>query len=309
MANKNSRLFEYVALVCAFVAASPVVYFLVEGLISSPQLRDAVVILVTVCLLFAIEGGIKPRRPEFSTSAFVALALSISTLFLANFAIRPNFSFFACFVPVEAAWLAYTVLAFLGFGFFVAAVGFVFFESKRFVYALSGGFASFSVISLFFQFADLPLRIWAGRAAGNLIAMSGAKVSMIFYRGELPQIALNVDGKAFLVATECNGFGIISACLIMSILIAIFLPGKWWRRLLSVAFALLVGFAANTLRIVCIIGAWRLFGEKYYYFYHEAIGYAFFGAALVFVWILAKKIVGKTADKEINSPEEQAHLK
>ena len=86
MANKNSRLFEYVALVCAFVAASPVVYFLVEGLVSSPQLRDAVVILVTVCLLFAIEGGIKPRRPEFSTSAFVALALSISTLFLANFA-------------------------------------------------------------------------------------------------------------------------------------------------------------------------------------------------------------------------------
>ena len=278
---RENKIFEYLAFVCAGIAVVPVLYFLWNGLAESSQLRDAVVILVAFSLVIAVGGGIRPHAPNFSRKALWALASSLICLFFANFLLRPNFELLAQFVRVEFAWLLYTVAVFAGFALFIAATGFAFFDNDRFVYAVSGGFAAFSILSLALGFVDLPLRILAGRAAGSLISMFGAKVSLLFYKGEVPQIALYANGHPYLVATECNGFGIISSCLILAVLAAVFRRGlSVWGRVGIVVSGIAVGFAANTLRIVCIIGASLCFGDKFYYFYHEAIGYAFFGGAL-----------------------------
>ena len=281
---RENKIFEYLAFVCAGIAVVPVLYFLWGGLTESSQLRDAVVILVAFSLVIAVDGGIRPHAPNFSRKTLWALASSLAALFFANFLLRPNFELIARFVPVEFAWLLYTLAAFAGFALFIAAAGFAFFDNDRFVCAVSGGFAAFSVVSLALGFVDLPLRILAGRAAGWLISMFGTKVSLLFYKGEVPQIALYANGHPYLVATECNGFGIISSCLILAILAALFRRGLSMRgRVGVVAAGIAVGFAANTLRIVCIIGASLCFGDKFYYIYHEAIGYAFFGGAVYLV--------------------------
>ena len=120
----------------------------------------------------------------------------------------------------------------------------------------------------------------------------------MFYKGELPQIALRAGGKSYLVATECNGFGIISSCLILSIVLVIFTRGvPLWRRFARVAIASIVGFSANTLRIVSIIATSLAVGDKHYYFFHEALGYFFFGAALVSTVLLCTRNTPTVSDR------------
>lgn len=284
--NNKKNLFEYVALLGALVGFVPMLFFLYRGLIESPQLRDAIIILCTVLLVIAIEYKIRPTFPTFSRNVIYFLALSYALLFFNNYLIRPNFDVFASFVPVEIMYLFFVLIMFLAFACFIAAVGFSMFKSKRYVLAISGGFFSFSILSILFQFVDLPLRIWAGRVAGYILSIFGENVRLLMYKGEIPQIALRVNEQSYLVATECNGFGIISSCLILSIVIAIFRKSGVFNRIFAVFSGIIIGFVANSLRIVSIITVSLLVGNKHYYFYHEALGYLFFVGALLLVWTL-----------------------
>ena len=291
MENNNKKtLLEYIALLGAFIGFAPMLFFLYRGLIESPQLRDAIIILCTVLLVIAIEYKIRPTLPTFSRNVIYFLSLSYALLFFNNYLIRPNFDIFASFIPVEIMYLFFVLIMFLAFACFIAAVGFSMFKSKRYVLAISGGFFSFSILSILFQFADLPLRIWAGRAAGYILSIFGENVRLLMYKGEIPQIALRVNEHSYLVATECNGFGIISSCLILSIVIAIFRKSGAFNRIVAVLSGIIIVFVANSLRIVSIITVSLLMGNKHYYFYHEALGYLFFIGALLFVWsILSSK--------------------
>ena len=284
--NNKKTLLEYIALFGAFIGFAPMLFFLFQGLTESSQLRDAVVILCSTLLMIAIEYKIKPNFPKFSHNVIVFLAFSYIFLFFNNYVVRPNFEVFASFIPVEVVYLFFILIMFLAFACFIAAVGFSMFKSKRYVLAVSGGFFSFSILSIIFQFADLPLRIWAGRTAGYVLAFFGEHVRLLLYKGEIPQIALRVNEQSYLVATECNGFWIISSCLVLSVVIAIFRKTGILNRLLAILFGIIIGFIANTLRIVSIISVSLLVGNKHYYFYHEALGYLFFIGTLIIVWKL-----------------------
>ncbi len=286
--NEGRSFFDYMAIICAFACFSPMLYFLWVALSNSSQLRDVVVILVSSLLVLAIEFKIRPRAPKFSKSVVSLLIASYIFFFFGNFIVKTHFNILATYLSPWVWYLIFMFAMFAGFSLFLASLGRLFFSSRRYVYALSGGVFSFSIISILLQFADLPLRIWAGRVAGYVLAVFGENVSLLVYKGELPQIALNVSGKSYLVATECNGFGIISSCLVVSIIIAIFRRGVGvFSRGGIVLMGVAIGFIANVLRIVSIIVVSLLIGNEHYYIYHEALGYVFFALALVVVWFIA----------------------
>lgn len=288
--EKIDNILEWIGLACACAAFAPIVYFLGATLAESAQLRDAVVILFSILIALAVRNSIRPHRPRLTRRSLLYFLASYILTVFANALLRPNFDIFAQVFNADAICLAYALSVLCAFSAFVAAVGFVFFDTKRYVYAFSGGIAAFSVFSVFWQFADLPLRIWAGRAAGYVLSTFCDSVALMFYKGELPQIVLRAGGKSYLVATECNGFGIISSCLVLSVVLAIFVRGvPVWRRFARMAAAFAIGFLANTLRIVSIIATSLAVGDKHYYFFHEALGYFFFGAALVSITLLCTR--------------------
>lgn len=287
MQKQQRSIWEYVALGCALIAFVPMFVFLFKALAESAQLRDAIVILVCGLIIIGVEQGIRPKFPTFSKQSVSALFISYILIYVYNYILRANFPIFAEYGLIEFAYLMYVLLMFGAFALFLASLGFMFFDSRRYVYAISGGFFGFSILSMVFQFADLPLRVFAGRAAGYILSLFSDNVSLLMYKGEIPQIALQVSGKSYLVATECNGFGIISSCLVLSIIIAIFKRAiPLWKRCSVILTGVLMGFVANTLRIVSIIGVSLAIGNEHYYFYHETLGYLFFAIALVATWKL-----------------------
>lgn len=284
--NKKS-LFDYISFLCACVCALPICVFLFEALKHSPQLRDAFIILTVILIALALKYNLRPRRPSVSRRSISLLIASYAAFIFAFFIIKQNFDFFTAFIPPWSVYLIFMFAVFAAGSFFIAAVGTLFFDSRRYVYAIAGGFFSLSILSLIFQFADLPLRILAGKCAGIILSLFGENVKLIAYSGEIPQIALQINSQSFLVATECNGFGIISSCLITAVIIAIFKRGKSLaRRVAILPASLLIGFAANTLRIVSIIGVSLFIGQEHYYFYHELIGYIFFAGGILLTLML-----------------------
>ena len=283
-------LFECASLILACVCALPLFYFLFEALKNSSQLRDAMVVLAVVVLVLALKYDVRPGRPNFSRASFFLLAASYVFFIAGFFLVRRNFAALSGIIPPWGAYLVFMFSVFAGGALLIAAVGSLFFDSRRYIAAISGGFFCLSALSLFLQFADLPLRILAGKAAGCVLSIFGESVSLLAYKGEIPQIALRVNSHSYLVATECNGFGIISSCLILALVIAIFRRGITpIGRAGIVCLGVLTGFMANTLRIAAIIAVSLAVGQEHYYFYHELLGYVFFAAALVLTWHLSER--------------------
>ena len=289
MQKEHRSFWDYIAVGCALVVFAPMFVFLFDALAESSQLRDAIVILICGLMVIGIEQGIRPNFPKLSTQSITTLFASYSLVYINFYVVKANFPTFTEFGVIEFAYFAYVLLTFAAFATFLASLGFMFFTSKRYVVAISGGFFGFSILSMIFQFADLPLRVLAGRAAGYVLSLFGDNVSLLMYKGEVPQIALQVNEKSYLVATECNGFGIISSCLVLSIVMALFRKSiPFWCRATTILGGILIGFLANTVRIVAIVSVSLMIGNKHYYFYHEALGYLFFAIALVATWKLSK---------------------
>ena len=106
-------------------------------------------------------------------------------------------------------------------------------------------------------------------------------------KGSDPQIAMNVGGASYLVATECNGFGIISSCIVLSAILTFFGGNRSILKKGAIVIGSgLIGYILNSLRIVSIIAVAPLAGEKGYFYWHEAFGYFYFAVAmLVVIWL------------------------
>ncbi len=289
--NKKTPL-EYIALLGAFIGFTPMLFFLYKALVEIQQLRDAIIIFISILSLIAIEYKIRPNAPKFTNAVFYTLTISYAFLFFANYGIHSNFSIIATFVSANFASYSYLFSMLLAFSFFVVAIGFSMFSNKRYVWAVSVGFLCFVILSIIFQFADLPLRIWAGQVVGYIFAMFSNNVHLLAYGGKIPQIILQIGSNSYLVATECNGFGIMSACLMMSVVMAVFNNCNLLVKILQVGLGCVLGFIANVLRIISIIVVSITFGNTHYYIYHEALGYLFFIGAIVSGWFMFKRIFG-----------------
>jgi exosortase/archaeosortase family protein len=84
-------------------------------------------------------------------------------------------------------------------------------------------------------------------------------------------LLLTVGSQVFHVATECNGFGLISSGALLALLAAGISQRGWLGTLVLVPVAMIIGFVVNLLRIL-LISLNAPFFPGHYHAMHEIIG-------------------------------------
>ncbi len=142
----------------------------------------------------------------------------------------------------------------------------------RFFKPLVAGVAAFSVIIVAFPVLDWPLRQMAGVGAAKVLqAIQVAPQLTLAGTPADPQLVLSVAGGHFLVATECNGFGLITSSALLAILAGGIAGRRWWTVAALVPVALALGFVINVLRILVISLSAQYF-PRHYHEMHEVVG-------------------------------------
>lgn len=145
-------------------------------------------------------------------------------------------------------------------------------------------FTAFTLVSVVFPLADWPLRVFAGQTAEWLLGLLGQSVDLRF-SGQPAQLILISAGRPFMVAPECNGFGIISGGLLLAVLLVFSRRLRWLDKAIVLLLAPLVGLLSNAIRIVVIVLLAPLVGDHYFVM-HEAVGIVLFFGTLGFIWWL-----------------------
>jgi len=240
------------------------------------QLRDAAMVLI-FALIFLIR-----ERPE---AAQLALRFSPkATIFLGA----------SCLASAASGILGKPLLLVAGLGLLAGAVLLFLFGDELIGPAtgLAVAFSGFVMLAVVFPLADLPLRIFAGKASAALLDFFGAQATLGF-SGEPAKLILISNGRPFEVAPECNGFGITSSCILLGLLLAFSRRLRILDKVLIVALAPLLGLFSNALRILGIVLLAPMMGAEGYHLMHEAVGITLFLGTLAFVWWLVSGLPEK----------------
>ena len=184
----------------------------------------------------------------------------------------------------------------------VAAVGgivnFVFGgEAFRRTLPLLSVFALLVLMVLLLPILDWPLRQMAGVEAARVLKMIGLAPQLVVSTGPEVKLALISKGQAFIVAPECNGFGLITSSLLLGTILLLYRRARWWRTTLLLPLCIVVAFVFNLLRISTIVLLAPSF-PGHYTALHETAGFIALYSGLGLVWLLTgqqKKPVPPTA--------------
>lgn len=249
----------------------PVTRWIVAETVARAQIRQGLIILLAAAGLVAwqhrgelrVVGDLCNRTLGLMTAAFALVGAAGVTKW--SLLVLPGF----------ALALAGCLQALFG------AAGYRFFRP------LVAGFAALLVIIVAFPLLDWPLRQLAGvGAAWVLNAAEIAPRLTLTGTPTDPQLILTVAGQNFLVATECNGFGLITSAGLVAILAGGIAGRRWWVVAALVPVALATGFAANVGRILVISLSAPYFPGRYHEM-HEVVGTLALWAGLGLVGWLA----------------------
>jgi len=155
--------------------------------------------------------------------------------------------------------------------------------SARWFLPSIGGLLTFGLLAALFPTLDWPLRTVSAQWSAQALAWLGVKVELYHVAAEPPQLLLRVPPRMFLVATECNGFGLLTSSLILAAILAL-QPGlRWARRAAVFAAAVPVALCCNALRIVSI-ALTAVHTRWPYGAIHEGLGTVFYLLGLFLVW-------------------------
>ena len=194
----------------------------------------------------------------------------------------------ACIGAILAALFHQPLLMLCALGFLAGAVLLFVFGDSVFRPALGFGlaFSGFMFLSVLFPFADWPLRLLAGKTATWFFGLFGDPVQLGLV-ADPPRLVLISGGRPFEVATECNGFGIISGCVLLALLLVFSRRLRVADKLIVLALAPLLGLFSNAARIFLIVLLAPAAGTNYRLM-HEAVGIAlFFGTLAALWWLVA----------------------
>jgi exosortase len=157
--------------------------------------------------------------------------------------------------------------------------------ARQFLPALSAFFV-FGVLVGLVPRLDWPLRAMAARQAGSLLATLGVPVKIGLEAGQPAQLFLSVKDRVFVVATECNGFGLLTASLIVATTLAFQYRLPWVQKLSLWALAVPIAIVCNFVRIVsiCLVAPQVALP---YGFVHETLGLIFYFLGLGLIWKIA----------------------
>ncbi len=100
-----------------------------------------------------------------------------------------------------------------------------------------------------------------------------------------PEILLFVNSEAYQVATECNGFGLITSCGLLAFLVVLTGKESFVWKLILIFSAGLVGYLLNIVRIIVICAVAPRFPD-HYLLTHEIIGTATLWLGVGITWWL-----------------------
>jgi exosortase len=147
---------------------------------------------------------------------------------------------------------------------------------------------------------DWPLRAMAAGHAGSMLATLGVPVKIHLVEGHPAELILDVKGRMFMVATECNGFGLLTSSLIVATTLAFQYRLRWVQKLSLWAVAVPIAIICNYMRIVSIcLAAPRT--TLPYGFVHETLGLIFYFLGLGLIWKIAGETSAKGRGGEIRS--------
>lgn len=146
-------------------------------------------------------------------------------------------------------------------------------------------FAILILCVLLFPILDWPLRQMAGVEAARFLKFLGLAPHLAVSTKPDIKLLLVTANQTFVVATECNGFGLITSSLLLGMIRLLYRrAGGWWYAvLLPVCIA--VGFVFNFLRISAIV----LFAPSFPHHYgtlHETAGIIALYSGLGLVWLV-----------------------
>jgi len=207
----------------------------------------------------------------------------------------------ACLGAALAGLLHQPLLMLCALGFLAGAVLLFVCGDQVFRPALGFGlaFSGFTFLSVLFPFADWPLRLLAGKTATWFFGLLGRPVELGL-AADPPRLILVTGGRPFEVATECNGFGIISGCILLALLLVFSRRLRVADKLVVLALAPMLGLFSNAARIFFIVLLAPAAGDNYHLM-HESVGIVLFFGTLAALWWL----VAGLPERQGGSPETQ----
>ncbi|MDR1281136.1 MAG: exosortase/archaeosortase family protein [Opitutaceae bacterium] len=167
---------------------------------------------------------------------------------------------------------------------------------RLFLRPLVAGVAALLVIVLLFPVLDWPLRQLAGVSAARVFDAIGVTSGLgVFGQPDAPQLMLRVGPQSFVVATECNGFGLITSSVLLALLAGGISRQPAGKLPVFAVAGVVSGFFFNLLRILVIC----LLAPKFpghYHAMHEVVGTIMLWAGLGLVgWLSWRGQPAKTA--------------
>jgi exosortase/archaeosortase family protein len=161
--------------------------------------------------------------------------------------------------------------------------------TRQFLPAL-GGFFVFGLLAGLVPRLDWPLRSIAAQFAGRLLTVLGMAVQVAVVPGRPPELALAVGKQVFVVATECNGFGLLTSALLVATILMFQYRLPWLDKLGLLALAIPIAIGSNFLRIVsiCLVAPRTTLP---YGLVHEVLGVLFYYLGLGLIWLIANRYV------------------
>lgn len=252
----GSRWLAWLLVVCTAVVFWPVTRWIVAETAARQQIRQAFILLAAAAALV----GWRNRHQLKITGDVCNRSLALLALAFAFVGAAAFTGWSLLVLPGLTLGLAGSLQALFGAG------------SYRFLKPLVAGVTALVVIILLFPLLDWPLRQLAGvEAARVLMACKITPQLTLAGTAADPQLLLTVGPQTFLVATECNGFGLITSSALLVLLAA----GICNRSRLVIAalipVAMVIGFVMNLLRILVISLSAPHF-PGYYHQMHEVVG-------------------------------------
>lgn len=254
-----------------FLTFLPILHWLTGRTLAEEQLRHAFIVLGMAGVFLVVDQRISLRLNwDFGPPAIGLLA--------------------AAYAGAVLTWI--TGWAFVAFpSLILALASFLLYLlgrcMARVVGAFLGAFGAYTALAIFLPALDWPLRGIAAQGSGWFLGLLGKEIDLrLLSNEEGPQLLLFANDHPFLVAPECNGFGVLTASLLLSMLLVLYRPLPFFDKLLLVFTAGICGILFNFIRIIIIVVLAPIVGLDNYHLMHEIVGTITYYTCLVFIWWL-----------------------
>ena len=164
-----------------------------------------------------------------------------------------------------------------------------------------GGFVVFGLLIGLFPALDWPLRAIAARRAAEFMQWLGLPIQLHLVLGGPPELMLSLQGHNYIVATECNGFGLLTSSLLLATIFGLQYRVSLLKKIGLVILAVPVAIGCNFLRIVSICySAPR--SPFSYHITHEILGNIFYFLGLTLVWLTARAAGDRVTSPPASAP-------